>query len=227
MSIPITIDGKVYKNTYALVKELNLQVKPNVLYNHYTKKKHSYTTEELNLIVESLSKKKRERVEIDEIDNPGLNLGDLLYNAINTPTNFRIIEDFLTSLPPFGLSKESFIKYFTINYPKIQTDLPLGVDLPFLLEILDFYLVGKVHPNLNKTRKERKKTLIRGKSLREYAIQYGLRYNSVWDAYAKIKGSIIKEEDFFRLLEEKSARLLRKKKKLEKKAVLNNNQLKE
>lgn len=211
---PIIVDGVIYESTADLVNKLNLDVKSNVLYKRCTRFKKELTLDELNEVVNFI--KTKTRIIHDRISSPDnqINLGDVMYEVLITPTNFKYIEDFLAGIPIKGVSNDYFIEYFTFNYNKTKDYLPIKITLDYVMEVLQYYFKGEIHPDLAPLFPSNgKKREVRGKPLAIYAKEYGLKYNLVYTSYWDTKDLNNPEEAFIKQLEEKSKKLVQRKNK--------------
>lgn len=215
---PITVNGIVYKSTRELVDRLNLGIKSDVLYKHCTKHKKELTLDELNEVVNLI--KAKTRVIKDRISSPGnqVNLGDVAYKMFITPTNFKYVEDFLAGMPIKGMTDDYFINYFTFNYNKSKTHLPIKITLDYVMEVLQYYFKGEIHPDLAPLfSSNNKKREVGGKPLATYAKEYGLNYNLVYTSYWDTKDLNNPKEAFIKQLEEKRNQLIQRRLKKEQK----------
>ena len=206
---PIIVDDVEYASTADLVKKLNLNVKSNVLYTHYTKNKKQFTFDELTEAVEYLTEHTKPSTCREHDD--GVNLGDLLYGAISTEDNFVHIEDFLAGIPIKGMPESCFVDYFTSYYNKTKPYLPDTLTLDYLLEILDYYFKGQAHPDLIDSIANGKKRFVAGKPLNQYAKEYDLNYNLVYTTYWDTRNLNNPDERFIQALEEKQKQLVQRR----------------
>ena len=212
---PIIVDGIVYESTKDLVDKLQLDIPSSSLYIRYTKNKKEFTSEELDEAIANIKATFKARGK--NIKKNEVNLGDVTYAVINTSNNFRQIEEFLTGIPVKGMPESFFIDYYKQYYDKTRLYLPRSVTLNYLLEILDYYFKGEVHPDLaDLFPAGGKKRLVKGKTLSYYASKYGLQYNLVYTTYWDTKDLTNPDEEFIKALEEKYAKLVQKREKCRK-----------
>lgn len=214
MAIPITVDNITYKSTNALIKALNLSVKEAVLYRHFTKNKHIFTLDEI---------KEAERwilshVKGKEEASINLNLADILYSRLYlTKENVPALNRFILALPTQDMTEETFINYAKDNYYKIKPYIG-KITLDYILNVIKYYKLNKVYFGDNDKKEDDSKgrmiATIKGKTITQYATEYGISYNTVWCIYKDIIDCSYYTEDLFiERLEEKVAEIVQRRNK--------------
>lgn len=216
MSIPITVDNITYKSTNALIKALNLSVKESVLYNHYTRDKHTFTLDEIKEAERWINDNVKLKKSADDITVDNINLADIFFNKLYlTKDKIPALDEFIMALPIQESSEDYFIQYTKANYPKIK-DCISKIPLDYLLKTIHYYKLNKLYTD-NTTVEENTPKIritIKGKTINEYAKQYDVSYNTVWYVYKEIINCSYYTEDLFiERLEEKAAEVIQRRNK--------------
>lgn len=214
MSIPITVDNITYKSTNALIKALNLSVKESVLYNHYTRDKHTFTLDEIKEAERWINDNVKLKKSVDDLTVDNINLADIFFNKLYlTKDQIPALDEFIMALPIQDSSEDCFINYTKASYNKIKNYIG-NTSLDYLLKTIHCYKLNKLYNGINENDKPKRLITIKGKTITEYAKQYDVSYNTVWYVYKEIINCSYYTEDLFiERLEEKAAEIVQRRNK--------------
>lgn len=214
MSIKVKVDDVVYSSVYDLVKQLNLQVKPSLLFKHYVKNKQEYSLSEIQEAADKINERMANYKAVPKINE--INFGDLLYNMFYSETNElnKHLDNFILGLPFKDMPENTFVDYFTHNYKTIESFIPSKFSLQFFLTLIKQYKEDCVPDHILYTYSLNSTSLkksIRCMPVRYYMEKYDLSYTTVYNIKKDFQMGVYKSYDeFINALEEKQRVLVQK-----------------